>query len=168
MSLSLQHAHSLTLVVGADATAGAALTGLSGAVSTYSTSAINFVIAGVPYTKAAASLAASPTVDTASGAAITMTASEARAIIWAVNASGTVAVFAGPVVTYTGTGDVQALQKPVLPAGYAAIAEHTLMAESTLSGTWTFGSSLWNATGMTVGTVRNLAGVVSPAPLLTA
>lgn len=166
MSLNLEQAHSLTYVSGAGATAGAALTGLSGAATTYSTSAINFAIAGVAYTKALVSGGATPTTDGNTGAAITLTANKARGVLWGVNSAGTVSVYAGPIVDYAGSGDVKAVPLPTLPQGIAPFAAHTLMAGSTLSGTWTFGSSNWNATGMTVGTVRNLAQYPQ-APLAT-
>lgn len=161
MSYNLEQASSLTYVHGAGATAGAALTGLSGAATTYSTSAINFAISGIAYTKAAVAGGASPTTDGNTSAAITLTASKARSIVWAVNSAGTVSVYAGSIVDWNGTGDVKALPFPPIPTGVAPFAVHALMGGSTVSGTWTFGSSNWNATGITVGTVRNLAQLSS-------
>lgn len=167
MAYNLEQGSSLTAVFALGATAGAALTGLSGAATTFSTSAFNYAIAGQAYTNAAVAGGASPTTDAASGAAVTLRAGQARAIVWVVDAAGAEKIVAGPVVAYAGTGDIQACPLPVIPAGHAPFAAHTLLGGSTLSGTWTFGSSNWNATGLVVGTIRNVCQLPN-APLLTA
>jgi hypothetical protein len=156
MSLSLEGATALNGIF-AVATAGAALTGLSGAASTYATSAFGFSIDGIAYAKAAVSTTASPTTDGNTGLAITLTANKARAIVWGVNAAGTFSVYAGPIVDYIDTtaGNVFCLL-PSLPSGVIPFAAHTVQGGSSVSGTWTFGSSNWNATGISAITVKNL------------
>lgn len=158
MSYNLEQ-HSGLNAVFAVASPGAGLTGLTGAATTHSTALFGFVIDGVCYNKAAASGAATPNTDVNTGAPITLRAGQARAIVWLVDAAGTTKVAAGPVVENV-PGAV--CPYPAVPAGHAVIAVHTLAASSALSGTWTFGAggSNWNATGITVGTVRNVAGSI--------
>lgn len=166
MSLNLEGGSSLTAVF-ATATAGAALTGLSGAATTYSTSLFGFAINGDNYAKAAVAGGTTPTTDGASGSAMTLTANQAAAFVWAVDSSGTVKVYKGPTVTWTDTtASSTACQLPVLPGNVAPFAAHTVQAGSTTSGTWTFGSSNWNATGISAITVRNLCQLRN-TPLLT-
>ena len=166
MALNLEQGSSLTAVF-AVATAGAALTGLSGAVTTYSTSLFGFALNGDAYAKAAVAGGAAPTTDGNTGAAITLTANKARAVVWAVNAAGTFSVYAGPIVDWTDTtANSTACPLPALPGNVAPFAAHTVQAGSTTSGTWTFGSSNWNATGIAAITVRNLCQLRNQ-PLLT-
>jgi hypothetical protein len=156
MSYNLEQ-HSGLNAVFAVATPGANLTGLTGGVTTHSTSLFGFVIDGVCFNKAVATGAATPTVDAATGLQITLRANQARAIVWAVNAAGTTVVLAGPVVENS-AGSV--CPYPAVPAGHAVIAVHTIAGGPTLSGTWTFGVNNWNVAGITVGTVRNVAGSI--------
>lgn len=165
MSFNIEGIHGGNVVIPTGATAGAALTGLSGAATTYSTSAFAFTASGVWAVKAAVAGGASPTTDAATGLPITLTAGKARAVVWVVDAAGTVKALAGPIVTNDGAGTPCHL--PGIPAGHTAFAAHVLQAGSTLSGTWTFGVSNWNATGLTVGAVRNLFSGLT-GPLLTA
>ena len=55
------------------------------------------------------------------------------------------------------------LDFPDIPATEVPFAYHTPKAGTTVSGTWTFGSSNWNATGMTVGTVVNCSMIPHPS-----
>lgn len=166
MALNLEQGSSLTAIF-ATATAGAALTGLSGAASTYATSAFGFALNGDCFAKAAVTTTASPTVDGNTNAAITLTANKARAIVWAVNASGTYTVYAGPIVDWTDTSaNSTVCPLPSIPGTVAPFAAHTIQAGSTTVGTWTFGSSNWNATGISAITVRNLCQLRNQ-PLLT-
>lgn len=131
----------------------AGLTGISGAATTYSTgaAALMFAIRGKAFTKAQASGAATPTTGGISAAAITLTAGFGRAVVWAVNAAGTVFCFEGPSVALDNT-NAFADQSPPFPVidleTYAPFAYTLHKAGSTTVGTWTFGSSNWNATGM--------------------
>lgn len=154
MSFNLEQHSGLNAVL-AVASPGANLTGLSGAATTHSTALFGFVIDGVCGNKAVAAGAATPTSDAATGQAITLTANKARAVAWVIDSGGTTKVVAGPVVD-NASGAV--CPYPAIPAGHIPIAVHTIAGGSTLSGTWTFGSSNWNAAGLTVGTVRNVAG----------
>jgi hypothetical protein len=97
---------------------------------------------------------------------MTLVASQAAAFVWAVDSAGTVKVYKGPTVSWNGT-DVNALPYPSVPATVAVFAVHVIKGASTVSGTWTFGSSNWNATGITVGTVTNCAGGLPNTVLTT-
>lgn len=167
MSLNLEQGSSLTAVFGQGATAGAALTGLSGAATTYSSSVFNFALNGDAFTKAVVSGGTTPTTDGNTGAAMTLVANQARAFVWAVESGGTVRVYAGPVVSWTDTtANSTVCPLPAIPGTVAPFAAHTVQAGSTTSGTWTFGSSNWNATGIASITVRNLCQLRNQ-PLLT-
>lgn len=130
----------------------------SGAATTFSTANIlHFVIDGQIYNKAAVSGGTTPTTDIVSGAAITITASKARNVLWLIDASGNIAVTAGATVDWDGGTAAPSYGfgnnvpvTPIAPDGYAPFAITLLKGGSTVSGTWTFGSSNWNATGMTV------------------
>jgi hypothetical protein len=166
MSLNLEESSSLTAVL-AVATAGAALTGLSGAATTYSSSAFGYALNGDAYAKALVSGGATPTTDGNTGAAFkALAASQACAFVWAVDASGTVKVYQGPIVTW---GDTSAgstpCPLPAIPGNVAPFAAHTVQNGS--AGTaWTFGSSNWNQSGLSAITVRNLCQLRNQ-PLLT-
>jgi hypothetical protein len=150
MSLNLEQGSGLTAAYQSSATA--TISALTGAATTYTITNVPFVLNGLAYFKATASGAATPTTDGNSGAAITLTANKARAVVWAVNAAGTVSVYAGPIVDYTDTtASSTACPLPVLPGTVCPVAVMVIMGGSTLSGTWTLGSSNWNATGLTVG-----------------
>ena len=132
--------------------AKAGLTGISGAATTYSTGAAGFAfsVKGKAGTKAQVSGGTTPAVDGNTGDAITLTANKGVAVVWAVNASGTVFCFAGPVGDLDTNGAFEfAPQFPVVPSEYTPFAYTLHKAGSTLSGTFTFGSSNWNTTGMT-------------------
>lgn len=164
MSFNLEQHAGLNISIPAGATAGAALTGLSGAVRTYSISATNQCIDGVWSANAAVSGGNAPTTDARTGLPIRLVANQAVAIVWVVNAAGNEGVLAGQVVTNAAGASCPL---PEVPAGWLPIAVHTLAAGPTLSGTWEFGNAstgLWNAAGLTVGTVQNLAGQLPARP----
>ena len=136
-------------------------------MTTYSTSAFGFALNGDAFAKAAVSGGATPTTDSNTSAAITLTANKARAVVWAVNASGTFSVYAGPIVDWVDTtASSTACPLPSLPGNVTPFAAHTVQAGSTTVGTWTFGTSNWNATGISTVTVRNLCQLRN-TPLLT-
>ena len=166
MSLNLEGASSLTAVF-ATASAGAALTGLSGAATTYSSSAFGFALNGDHYAKGSVSGGTTPTTDGNTGLGMTLVANQAAAFVWAVDASGTVKVFKGPTVAWTDTSAGSTVcPLPSIPGNVTPFAAHTVQAGSTTSGTWTFGTSNWNATGIGSITVRNLCQLRNQ-PLLT-
>lgn len=123
----------------------------TGAETVYDTTVtISFSINGIAYSKAAVTDGATPTTDGNSAALSTLTASQGCAIVWCLNASGTVAVFQGDVVDLDASGNFETA--PVFPAidysVWCPFAYQILKAGST-AGTITFGSSNWNATGFT-------------------
>jgi hypothetical protein len=163
MSLNLEQATGLNHVH-AVATAGAALTGLSGAATTYSFSIFGYTINGIAYRQAIASGAATPTTDASAGtaAALALAINQSRVYVWGVNAAGTVQVFAGPAVTWpnssgTATGAPIPLQFPAVPSTTACIA-YVVISNGSNGAAFAHGTTNWNATGITVGTVVNLAG----------
>lgn len=165
MSFNLEQASALTAVF-ATATAGAALTGLSGGATTYSHSAFGYALNGDAGNKTSASGAATPTTDGNTGAAMTLTANQAATFVWAYDGTN-VKVYKGATVAWTDTSaNSTACALPSLPGNVVPFAAHTVQAGSTTSGTWTFGSSNWNATGISAITVRNLCQLRN-APLLT-
>lgn len=139
------------------------LTGISGAATTFTTNALTlpYAIRGKAYTNAQVSAGATPTTDTASGVnnglAITLTAGKGRCVVWGVNAAGTELVCAGPIVDLdSANAFILAPQFPSLPLDFCPCAYTLHKAGSTTVGTWTFGVSNWNATGM-VHVVQDLA-----------
>jgi len=126
------------------------LTG-TGAETVYDTTVIiEFAIAGKAYRKAAVADGTTPTTDGTTGAAMTLTANEGTVVVWGLNSSGTVSCYKGSTEDLDSAGAfITAPQFPSIPDGICPFAYTILKGGSTLSGTWTFGSSNWNATGMT-------------------
>ncbi len=144
----------------------AGLTGLSGAVSTYSTgSAINYSVNGVlPTAKATISGASAPTVDVAQTAFLgantafkPQTTSTAAVYVFTLDASGNVGVAQGPIAPWIDTSakstplNFPAIPDTVTPFAYVVIK---LGATGT---SWTFGTGLWNATGIVIDPVVNVS-----------
>jgi hypothetical protein len=148
------------------------LTGLSGAATTHShTASLPIAIGGVFGTSPSGT--ATPTVNSAPSAPTAIVAAVAGAalasaapasgfraalVVWTVDAAGT------KRIRSTGwheslSGAELSLPFPTIPSTEVAVAYHTIKAGTTVSGTWTFGSSNWNSTGITVGTVVNLFGL---------
>lgn len=148
----------------------AGLTGLSGAATTYSTSAFAYAIDGIAYSNGANSTAASPTTNSTTSAALSTTAPatgfRGALVVWTVDAGGTERIRSRGFVTSL-SGDPVVLEFPEIPATEVPFAYHTIKAGTTVSGTWTFGSSNWNATGITIGTVANLATLPSSTVVLS-
>lgn len=130
----------------------AGLTGISGAATTYSTSAttLQYSVQGKAATKAQASGAATPTTDFVTGLAITLTDLKARAVVWCLDVAGTVRLVAGDLVSLDSGGNYIA-QPPfpaTIPDTLTPIA-YVVHKASGLAGTFTVGSSNWNTAGMT-------------------
>ena len=135
----------------------------TGAETVYDTTvAIPYCIDGKSASKAAVTDGVTPTTDIITGAAITLTASQARCVAWCLVSGGTVRCIAGPVVSWDGATGT-AVPFPDIPEGYAVFAGQVLKAASN-AGTITFGSSNWNATGFT-NAITNLSTL--PARPLT-
>lgn len=149
-----------------------ALAGLTGAATTHSHAAnMPFAIGGVWGTSPSGTT--TPTVNSGvtdldaltprlpAGSALTvaipLTGFSAALIVWTVNAAGTKRIrsrgfFASP------SGAPLQLHMPEIPADELPVAYHTLRVGTTLAAPWTYGTSNWNATGVTVGAVVNTAG----------
>lgn len=133
---------------------GATTSGLltaTGAATTYDTTVtVAYAIGGKAYSKTAITGGATPTVDGNAAALTTLTANKGCAMVWCLNAAGTVSVFQGPVQSLDGSGGfVTAPEFPAIDLDtYCPFAYQVLKAGST-AGTITFGSSNWNATGFT-------------------
>jgi hypothetical protein len=131
----------------------AGLTGISGAATTFTTSAttLQYCIGGKAFSKAQISGGATPTTDAVTAAAITLAASQARAVVWCLDTSGNPKVVAGPVVSLDSAGNYIDGQPPQFPSyipdTLCPIA-YTLHKASSAASAWTFGSSNWNATGL--------------------
>lgn len=131
----------------------------SGAATTWSTTgATLYAIKGKAYTTSAASGAASPTTDAATGttfASKPLAANTGTVFVWCYDGSSTTAATAIKVVQ----GTVEALDVSGnflkapdfsnIPDTLAPFAYSIVRAGSTASN-WTFGTSNWNATGITV------------------
>jgi len=136
------------------ATTSGAFTGTSsfGGNTTYATTnTINFAIKGVFATaKTAVTGGTTPTTDGNTAAAITLTANYGTVVVWGMNSSGTVSVYKGSTEALDVSGNfINAPQFPAIPDTICPFAYHVIKAGATTSGTWTFGSSNWNATGLT-------------------
>ncbi len=140
-------------------TTSGALTG-TGAETVYDTTAtINYCIDGRFYSKTAITDGATPTTDGNTSAAFDpVYPDQACVFVWGLNASGTVSLYQGPVVTVDGNTDalLAAAQFPNIPANICPFA-YTLYqttGASSASGLRP-GTDNWNAAGLTA-THRNL------------
>lgn len=133
-------------------TTKAGLTGLSGAATTFTTAVLLvFAILGKAFSKAAVAGGASPTVDGVTGLPITLVANKGTVVMWCVDAAGNIKAVQGTTEPLDVSGNFinSAPQFPVLPDTLAPFAYSVHKAGATAVGTWTFGVSNWNATGMT-------------------
>lgn len=97
-----------------------------------------------------------PTTDATTGAAfVAMTENKACAFVFGVNAAGTLVASQGPI-TATETGITTTVgafklapQFPALPDDFCPIA-YTLVRTAPDAADWTFGTSNWGASGVTV------------------
>lgn len=123
----------------------------TGAETVYDTTvAISYSIDGIAYSKAAVTDGATPTTDGDGNALSTLTASQGCAMVWCVNASGTVGVFQGTVGTLDSAGNFDvAPQFPNIDLTTWCPFAYQILSAASTAGTITFGSSNWNATGFT-------------------
>jgi hypothetical protein len=126
-------------------------------VTTYSTTGSTlYCIKGKAYTTSAASTAATPTTDGTTGAAfVALAASQGCIYVWCYDGSSTTAATAikvcqGAIVALDASGAfISAPQFPTIPDTLCPFGYSVMKLGSTGSA-WTFGTSNWNATGMTV------------------
>lgn len=112
---------------------------------------IVFAINGRLYTKTAITDGATPTTDYRTGAAFeALDADEACTFVWCLNSSGAVKVVQGPVVKVDGDTD-RPLVRPSFPSIPDDVCPFAYQVVQTAgnSSAWTFGTSNWNATGVT-------------------
>ena len=170
--------YNLSQVVGLTAPlANFTLAGLSGAATTHSHAAsLPFVINGIfgtaptgtttPTTNSSATQPGTFGFPVAAGGALAGTAPatgfRAALVVWTIDAAGTKRIRSNGFFTSLG-GEGLALDMPAIPTTEVAVAYHTVKLGTTVSGTWTYGSSNWNATGVTIGTVANVAALPHPS-----
>lgn len=130
--------------------AKAGLTGLSGAVTTFTTaSAVVYALLGKAFSKAAVAGGATPTVDFVTNKAITLVAGFGTVVLWCLDAAGNIRAVQGSTEPLDASGVfVNAPQFPALPDTLVPFAYSVHKAGATTVGTWTFGVSNWNATGL--------------------
>lgn len=175
----------------------AGLTGLSGAATTVSTSAgggatsLIFMNQGKAYQKANLAGAATPINDAASASAVVGTAASGSAFrplvaqqapaglstvyagsacvfVFGFDPSGNLRVAQGQVVNYTDTSaNSTVCPFPQLPDWFTPFAYAVIKLVSATAATWTFGTSNWNATGVTVDTPVDVC-VLPAVPPVTA
>lgn len=141
--------------VGLDQVYGPAGLTAGGSDTNYDTSAaFSYSINGKAYSKSSVSSGSAPTTDQNTSAAfLALSADQACAFLWLVNAAGTVAVVQGPIVDIDGETDDYKEdggrpEFPPVPDGYVPFA-YQLVQTNGASSAWTFGASNWDATGIT-------------------
>ena len=144
--------------------------GLAAGTTTTSTitNATTYSIKGLMYLKSAASNATSPTTDAETGAAfLPLSANQSCLFVYCLDSAGAIKVVQGKIVSGLDvTGKLSAIPFPTIGTAITPIGYLKAVAGSTLSGTWTFGSSnLSSVTGMTY-TFQDVATL--PAAPLTA
>lgn len=165
MSLNLDNAHSGTLNL-----SYAGVTCVASNKTTTTSGASVVAVEGRLYTLAAATGATTPVVDITTGAAFTaLAASQACLLVFGVDvstpASPALGLAQGAVVAAVVGSE---LPWPILPKTFCPIAYVQVKTGSTLSGTWTPGTSNWTGvTGETTGTPVNIFSV-PPRPVFLA
>ena len=143
----------------------------SGAATTVgSTGTVHYAIRGKAYTAAALSSTATPTTDWATGSAFTALAkNKGTVFLFGLDSGGTLRVIQGTVVDLDGiVSSNKFLVAPQFgglgPSGsgttdndFCPIAYITV-ANGTTGSNWTFGTSNWNATGITLA-IQNVVGM---------
>ena len=151
---------------------GAGLAGMDGAATTYTmagdgaATGVQFTIGGRLYYAADVGATATPTVDIVDGAAFeALDTGEGCVFVFCLDSGGTLRVAQGPVVKAADVVNKSAAYAfPSIPDTVCQIAYRTISYVG--SSTWTFGTSNWNASTTTLGTVVNCS--VLPTQPLTA
>lgn len=153
--LTAKNVRGLTAAMGNGVLANSA-----GANSNYSISTtFPFAIDGKYYSRTSTTTAA-PTTDYNTGSAFTaLAASKGCVFVWAVNSSSAVKVMQGPVADLDGVAssdlfkDPEKPQFPYIPDDVCPFA-YSVVRNKTTGSAWTFGSSNFNATGITIADVN--------------
>lgn len=115
------------------------------------TQTMNYAINGVLYRKTAITDGATPTTDYKTAVAfVALAADKACVFVWGLNSSGAVKVVQGDVVSVDGDTDRPLVRPaiPDIPDDICPIAYQVVQTNGA-SSSWTFGTSNWNATGVT-------------------
>jgi len=135
-----------------------ALTGLSGAATTYSFSAFAASFRGILKTVAADAGVESPDLDAVTGAAFLPQAKDTGCIyLWLIkDDTSTVGVAQSKIVDLDTQGNFKwdAPQFPAIPEGFIPFA-YAVVKNGSTGSAWVFATQLWNATGITI-SVTNL------------
>ena len=122
--------------------------------TTYDTAnTLNFTIGGQHYNKTAVTNGATPTTQADGKALATIGVSQGCALVWVINAAGTVGVLQGDVTGLDATNAFSrpdAAHFPGVPDAWCAFA-YVIMRNGSTGSTFTIGVSNWDATGMTTG-----------------
>lgn len=125
------------------------------------TGTITYMIRNFMYTKSAITNGATPTTDAVTGLAFTpLTANKGTVVVIMLDTAGAIKAAQGSIVDLDAGGAMTlAPQFPSVPSNMCPIGYIILKAGSTLSGSWTFGSSnLSGVTGMTY-TFRDIGNI---------
>jgi hypothetical protein len=146
----------------------AGIGGLSGAATTFTTAnQVYYAVNGKAASKAALTATAVPTTDGATGAAFkAQLPSTVCCYAFGLLLDGTVKVVQGTIVPYTDTSaNSTVVPLPALPDTITAFAYAVIKAGSTVSTSWTFGTSNWNATGITIDTPVDVCNLPPTDPI---
>jgi hypothetical protein len=141
-------------ITGMSACFAAGLLTATGAETVYDTTvAIPFSIDGKLYSKAAVANGATPTSDGDGNAFATLAASQGCVMLWCLKADGTVGVFQSDIGSLDGSDEFDSAELPNFPTYDTEVwvpFAYMVLKNGAAGSTFTFGSSNWNATGMTV------------------
>ena len=125
---------------------------VTGAEALYDTTvAISFSIDGKAYSKATVADGAAITTDLKGNAFTALAADQGCVFVWCLNAAGTVDVAQGPIQAVDGATDLFLITPdfPSIDTGLWCPFAYSIHQTSGASSAWTFGTSNWNATGVT-------------------
>ena len=171
--------------------ANAAISGLSGAATTFTTtSPVSFTVSGKLFSKAAIGATAVPVNDAgtvlasnavaASGSAFRalvaqqspgfsaniIYAGSVACFVFGLDAAGNIRVAQGRVVQYSDTSpNSTTVPLPILPDWMTPFAYAVIKLVSTTAASWTFGTGLWNAAGITIDPPVNIMAVPPTDPI---
>ena len=169
--------------------ATANISAVSGGATTFTIQNVTYVNQGKLYFKATAAGVSAPTNDASSTLAIAGTAAtgaafrplvaqqapgglttvytgSACAFVFGLDPSGNVRVAQGKVVNYSDTSaNSTTCPLPSVPDWFTPVAYTVIKLVSATATSWTFGTGLWNATGITIDTPVDVAALPAVDPL---